>query len=185
MKYPTPKNQSGFTLLELMVVITIIGLLSTVVLAVMSSSRATARDVTRVQAVKELQKSLELYRNINVNNYPCSTAMPACANGGAEVFVNGSTRNAFFDAAISTYYRANNETVSLAAGWLTNGSIQYRTGGTTAAPNLGSYTLLLRREQDVKLPDGSTLTSGTQCAVRVGPNPNTVDWPVSSFPNCF
>lgn len=185
MKYPKNIAQTGFTLLELMVTITIIGLLATVILASLAGSRASARDATRVQAVKELQKALELYRNANVGVYPCSTAMPGCVSGGAEIYVNGSTRNTFFDTAISAYYRATNEPTNFAAGWLTNGSIQYRTGGTTAAPDRGSYTILLRRERDVTLSGGATLTSGAFCAIRMGNNPNTVDWPVGTYPNCF
>jgi prepilin-type N-terminal cleavage/methylation domain-containing protein len=185
MKYPALRTKSGFTLLELMVVITIVGLMATVVLAALASSRSSARDVARVQAVKEIQKSLELFRNANNNAYPCSTAMPACANGGAEVYINGSTRNTFFDTAISPYYRAANELTAFAAGWLTNGSIQYRTGGTTASPNRDSYTILLRRERAETVADGSALAAGASCAIRVGPNPNTLDWPVATYPNCF
>lgn len=177
--------ERGFTLIELMVVITIIGLLASTVLASLSNSRIAARDVSRVQAVKELQKSLELYRNANSGNYPCATAMPACTNGGAEISVNGSSRNAFFDVAVGNYYKPNNETINVVAGWLTSGSIQYRTGGTTGAPVTSSYTILLRREQAAKLPNGAVLAAGASCGVRVGPNPNTVDWPVGTYPDCF
>lgn len=185
MTYSQSRSRAGFTLLELMVVITIIGLLATIILASLANSRTLARDAARVSAVKEVQKALELYRNANAGNYPCATAMPACTNGGAVVFVNGSTRTAVFDTALNPFYRANNETASFAAGWLTDGSIQYRTGGTVAAPIRNSYTIAIRREQAATLPGGATLAAGSWCAIRVGVNTNTADWPVSTYPNCF
>ena len=63
------QNQRGFTLIELLVVIAIIGPLASTVLASLSSARAAARDSQRVQMAKQLQISLELYRNAK-GNYP-------------------------------------------------------------------------------------------------------------------
>lgn len=55
----------GFTLIELMVVITIMGLLSSTVLTSVNNVRSTSRDKVRVQDLKQLQTALELYRTIN------------------------------------------------------------------------------------------------------------------------
>lgn len=165
----------GFTLIELMVVITIIGLIASTVLAALSSARAKARDATRVQTVKELQKALELYRNVNNGNYPCSSSTattPPCQFGGSLLNVNGTSRTSFFDVAIATYIRVPNETIPFVS--LTQGSILYRVGSATGnaagTPNVGnSYVIVLRRETSV------------QCAIRVGLNTN----PVVTDPNCF
>jgi len=62
-------KQSGFTLLELLVVTAIIGILAMVVLASLSDARATARDTARVAGVREVQKALELYY-IEHGGYP-------------------------------------------------------------------------------------------------------------------
>lgn len=51
----------GFTLIELIVVIGIIGILSTIVLANLNGSRQKARDSKRVADIKQLQLSLALY----------------------------------------------------------------------------------------------------------------------------
>lgn len=67
----THKSTSGFTLIELMVVIAIIGLLASTVLGSMQSARVRGQDAQRISEVRELMKSLELYRNTN-NGYPCS-----------------------------------------------------------------------------------------------------------------
>ncbi len=167
-------KNTGFTLIELMVVITIIGLLASTVLASLTTARAKARDAARVQVVKELQKALELYRNANGGNYPCSSSastLPPCQSGGSLVNANGTTRNSFFDAMIDPYMKLVNETVITPA---TTGSIKYRvgsaTGSATGTPNRdNSYLIVLTRELS------------TQCAVRVGLNTN----PAVPDPNCF
>ncbi len=57
--------QKGFTLIERLVVIAIIGLLSSVVLASLSSARAKARDAQRLSGIKQMQLALELYYDKN------------------------------------------------------------------------------------------------------------------------
>lgn len=52
---------SGFTLIELIVVIAIIGMLFSIVLAVISSAQRDAKDKRRVSDLKQLQNALELY----------------------------------------------------------------------------------------------------------------------------
>lgn len=168
----------GFTLIELLVVIAIIGLLASVVLASLSSARNSARDSARLQVIKELQKALELYRNSHAGIYPCTNA--TCATNSV-AYVNGTTRNATFDTAMSSYFTAQNEAINFAAGWLTTGSIQYHSGGTNAAADRESYTIAIRREMDATLPDGSTLAAGAWCEVNYGNNPYA-SW---AYPNCF
>jgi type II secretion system protein G len=62
------KNKKGFTLVELMVVSSIIALLASVVLGSLGNAKAKARDTERVQEMKNLQTALELYRL--ENGYP-------------------------------------------------------------------------------------------------------------------
>jgi len=60
----------GFTLIELLVVISIIALLSTIVLASLSSARAKARDVERMEELRQVNIVLEMYANANNGRYP-------------------------------------------------------------------------------------------------------------------
>jgi len=55
--------KKGFTLIELMVVISIIGVLSTIVVSTTSAARAKARDSKRISEIKQIQLGLELYIN--------------------------------------------------------------------------------------------------------------------------
>lgn len=64
------KNK-GFTVIELLVVIVIIGILSAVIIVSLTVSRAKSRDNQRIVHIQELQKALELYFSDN-NSYPTS-----------------------------------------------------------------------------------------------------------------
>ncbi len=55
--------QKGFTLIELMVVISIIGLLSSIVLASLQTARTKARNSRIVQEVQQLRNQIELTRS--------------------------------------------------------------------------------------------------------------------------
>jgi prepilin-type N-terminal cleavage/methylation domain-containing protein len=62
----------GFTLVELLVVISIIGLLSTMATMAISNARLKSRDARRIGDVKQIQNALELYFNDH-NSYPYGT----------------------------------------------------------------------------------------------------------------
>jgi type II secretory pathway pseudopilin PulG len=69
-------------LIELLVVISIISLLSSIVLASVSKSRQKAIDIKYVRQLLETQKALELYRS-NYGYYPLiSPADNGCSGGG-------------------------------------------------------------------------------------------------------
>ena len=68
MRYP---SQKGFTLIELLVVIAIIGMLSSVVLASLSSARKKSRDAKRLSDMQQVRTALELDYNDH-NAYPVS-----------------------------------------------------------------------------------------------------------------
>lgn len=75
MKKPKIIYNAGFTLIEILIVISIIGVLSSIVISSTSESRARARDTYRLSQIREVQTALELYYAIN-QNYPANTSTP-------------------------------------------------------------------------------------------------------------
>jgi prepilin-type N-terminal cleavage/methylation domain-containing protein len=59
------KNRAGFSLIELLVVISIIGVLSTIVFASLGGARKRARDSRRIADISQLKLALELYYQAN------------------------------------------------------------------------------------------------------------------------
>jgi prepilin-type N-terminal cleavage/methylation domain-containing protein len=155
----TKKSNQGFTLIELMVVIAIIGLLASTVLASLSNTRTRARDASRLVEAREVMKALELYRVQNNNQYPCSGPVTGLAgdlncaagttNGAATSTLKRTTGSAVLtsmDDALRTALRflATNDP---AAG--TTPAIHYRvrsTDGTSTNVDRTSYTLLVLQE---------------------------------------
>lgn len=74
------KNK-GFTIIELLVVVALIALLTSIVFTAITGTRARSRDARRETDIKEIQNAVNLYA---VNN----RAFPVCAS---EVVINGST----------------------------------------------------------------------------------------------
>lgn len=76
--YFLKNNKRGFTLLELMIVITIIGLLTAVVLVSLGTSREKGRNAARVSQIKEYIKAFELYRS-DTGRYPSWGSSPSAS----------------------------------------------------------------------------------------------------------
>jgi len=55
------KNEKGFTLIEVLIVVFIIGLLASVVLVGLGAFRARGRDARRIADLRSIQNALELY----------------------------------------------------------------------------------------------------------------------------
>lgn len=63
-------NRNGFTLIELIVVIAIIGLLASIISAGLSNSKIKGQNAAIIQQVSEYQKAVGLYIINNNNRYP-------------------------------------------------------------------------------------------------------------------
>jgi prepilin-type N-terminal cleavage/methylation domain-containing protein len=75
----------GFTLVEILVVIAIIGILASIIMASLSTARAKGRDAKRLSDIKQIQLALELFYDA-CGNYPANiynTANNTCSASGA------------------------------------------------------------------------------------------------------
>lgn len=79
MKNHSKFLRRGFTLLELLIVIAIIGILISVAAASYSSAQIKSRNARRMQDMKSVQSAMEQYYATNAQ-YP-ATASPSCDPG--------------------------------------------------------------------------------------------------------
>ena len=103
------KKQRGFTLIELMVVISIIALLSSVVLSSLSVARASGRDAKRIAEAKQVETALNIFANdykgyIPYNNVAGSDYSPglvACSLPASSASVSTLLTNLTLDNAMT------------------------------------------------------------------------------------
>lgn len=79
------KINKGFTLVELLVVVGIIGILATLLMANFIGVRQRARDAQRKSDIRQIQSALEFYRS-DIGSYPATiSACGASLTGGSPV----------------------------------------------------------------------------------------------------
>jgi prepilin-type N-terminal cleavage/methylation domain-containing protein len=109
MKQKLQDKESGFTLVELLVVIGIIVLIMVFAAVAVNAARSKQRDVVRISNVRQIQSALEDYFNEN-NTYPVGSKLPlgdasqsACL--GATGFAAGcsSSESTFLRTVLGTY----------------------------------------------------------------------------------
>ncbi len=153
-------KNDGFTLIELLVVITIVGLLASSVLAATSSSRASARDASQVNEMKQIQNALELYRVKN-NRYPCYDVgpNPGCAALNINPLDVSDPGDMYLAEELESFLTIN---PSDSNGW--DATLVY----VTDMGNPANYRIRARFERDRRNNAGVTIPAGTWCRVDQG-----------------
>jgi prepilin-type N-terminal cleavage/methylation domain-containing protein len=104
-------NQKGFTVLELLIVIAVIGILSSMVMSSMNNAKISARDAGRRLTVEEIQHALELY-NVDNAAYPI-VVTPSDLSVLSSYLVPKYISTIAYDTTnitSATYYRPNSRT---------------------------------------------------------------------------
>lgn len=126
MKSWVDKNK-GFTLIEVLVVIAIIGILSSVVLSSLNGARVKSRDAKRISDLKQIQIALNLYYSDN-GHYPL---VPYWATSGTTTY-DGGTRWVALQTLLSPYLSnlPRDPKSSGSSGPWTNSNYHYAYGST-------------------------------------------------------
>ena len=69
------RKHKGFTIVELLVVIVVVGILASVSIVAYSGVQARARDAQRLHDLKSIEKALDLYKT-QFGSYPAHTSTP-------------------------------------------------------------------------------------------------------------
>ncbi len=140
----------AFTLIELLVVIAIISILSSVVLANLSTARQKGRDGKRVSDMKQIQLALELHYDTN-SNYPLTgwASLTTALNG---VYISTTPNDPVTGNAYGYYATPSgcNNTTTKCTGYYI-GSIMEATGQVGA----------LTSDNDTSLGGNNITVNGT------------------------
>ncbi len=93
--FPHPRGR-GFTLIEMLVVISIIGVLMALSFIAFQNSRTSARDAKRRADLESIRSALELFR-ADCNGYPSSLTFGGSLSGTAAVGCSPATNIVYMD----------------------------------------------------------------------------------------
>jgi len=159
-------SDNGFTLLELLVVLTIIGILTALGLASFSAAQLRARDNQRKSDLKAIASALEIYRTKN-GTYPSSSSASEC--GTTEWYCSNSGDTPWIPDLNQDYIKTLPKDPKNTAG---------PPCGTTGSGT--AYTYAYKSSQLAGTPDASRtyiLTARLE-------NPNDKDIS-STYPRCY
>lgn len=94
-----PIKHSGFTIVELLIVIVVIAVLAAISIVAYTGIQGRARDAQRIQDMNTIVKALEVYKTIH-DEYP--TAVSTNEAGGWEISHNGTSATNFLSALKSS-----------------------------------------------------------------------------------
>jgi prepilin-type N-terminal cleavage/methylation domain-containing protein len=160
----TPKkHQQGFTIVELLIVIVIIGILAAITVVAFNGTQARARDSARIAKIKSIAKAIELYNTDN-GRYP-----PILDGQGWETECGSQTeswghcdRNKILADMLAPYTTFDPTSLSDA----TQGSYFYHYT-SQAADNYQTYGMLVFLEGSSGQSDGGYLSN----AYEIGQKP--------------
>jgi prepilin-type N-terminal cleavage/methylation domain-containing protein len=148
MHTPTRQNRRGFTMIEILVVIFIIGILSVIAVAAFGRAQTRARDTLRVADVDTYHKALEMYF-LDHRRYPTGVnlvlgeqATTLCADSGFASVCEGTKYHGLVSAAPmpldgSCSVEENSYLYSSASGldYTINFCLGRKTGSISAGPH--------------------------------------------------
>jgi general secretion pathway protein G len=140
------KNKNGFTLLELLIVIVIIGILALLIIPNITSAPKKARDTQRKTDIRAIQKGLEEYYVSN-SSYPvvtgqADTVLTALTSGNPPALKTIPTDPVNSGAYIYTYNAVTNAAYTLTSCLENAGDTGKSTSAAAGSCTTRIFTLL-------------------------------------------
>ena len=132
-------KQSGFTIVELLIVIVVIGILATLVIVTFSGVQQKARDTKRETDVKALASQLEVY-------YANNGSYPALAQLQDNAWVQANLKGLDVAGLVAPNGTGTNTIVGSGAATTNYQYVVTPAGCTTAAKDCTGFTLTATRE---------------------------------------
>lgn len=134
----------GFTLIEMLAVIAIIGILSSIVITSLDNARKSGRDAKRVSDIKNLQIALSLYYN-DYYKYPSGVSSGSLANTLVPNYISAIPKDpngsAYKYVGLGTAANGNCDNINTPAITYHLGAVmEAQSGSYPDASGLGGYT---------------------------------------------
>ncbi len=162
------RSSRAFTLIELLIVITIIGILAVALLPRITAGPAKARDAQRKADLAQISTALALYADDNNGSYPWGTTYTqGCISGATgqawATTVSATSIHTYMTTATPTDPKANNGATVCATGYgiyeTLNGFILVAKMESTTSTGAGLYLATLSTA--TKLGASTTASSNT------------------------
>ncbi len=184
--------KKGFTILELLVVIVIIGIIASMTFVALNGVRAKARDAKRISDIRQVQSALEIYKNDNGVYPPAGSVVsgqPLVANGQTYMTKVPSSPNVPDGSCSSdTYSYGTSDQTNYTLNFCLGGAVN-SAGPAACEARPGNPCYIFQCGTDTVTYDGKTYNTvliGTQCWFKenlaylpsvIGPN---AQWPSTS-----
>lgn len=151
------RNQAGFTIVELLIVIIVIGILAALVLNTFQGVQARARDTERRTDINSIATQLEAYY-ADFGHYPDGSAAATCGDG-ADSCALSTLETRGLDSEALNDPNGNALTVGANPGATTTdyGYFYDVTGATCATAQCDSFTLSTDLESETAVYDKASL----------------------------
>ena len=93
------KSKSGFTIVELLIVIVVIAVLAAITIVAFNGIQGRAKDSQRIQDMTSIAKALEVYR---INNGEFPDEVQTAGAGGWELSTDGTSATNFLSALVTS-----------------------------------------------------------------------------------